>query len=81
MPDRLFFPALVALAILMIAVAMVWPQGLGDQSPGPFGHTPAQQTPAMKAAMKRESEASNQRLDRAKQTVTDLQARTIAPTQ
>lgn len=81
MLDRLFFPALVALAILMIALAMVWPQGLGDRSWGPFGHTPLQQTPAMKAAMKREAEASNQRLDRAKQTVTDLQARAVAPTQ
>ncbi|HEX5379243.1 MAG TPA: hypothetical protein VFW47_11745 [Phenylobacterium sp.] len=81
MLDRLFLPALVALAIAMIGLAMVWPQGLGDRSPGPFGHTPVQQTPEMQAAMKREAEASNRRISRARQTVTDLQSQAIAPTQ
>jgi hypothetical protein len=81
MLDRLFFPALIALAVLMIGLAMVWPQGLGDRSPGPFGSTPVQQTPEMKAAMKREADASNKRISRARQAVTDLQARAISPTQ
>jgi hypothetical protein len=81
MLDRLFLPALVALAILMIGLAMVWPQGLGDRSPGPFGHTPVQQTPEMKAAMKREADAANQRASGARQAVTDLQSRAISPTQ
>ena len=81
MLDRLFLPALVVLAILMIGLAMVWPQGLGDRSPGPFGSTPVQQTPEMKAAMKRETDAANKRVNRAKQTVTDLQSRAISPTQ
>ena len=81
MLDRLFLPALVASAILMIALAMVWPQGLGARSPGPFGHTPVQQTPEMKAAMQRESEASNKRLSKAREAVTDLQSRAISPTQ
>mgnify|MGYP007011076062 CR=1 FL=1 len=81
MLDRLFLPALVASAILMIALAMVWPQGLGARSPGPFGHTPVQQTPEMKAAMQRESEASNKRLNKAREAVTDLQSRAISPTQ
>lgn len=81
MLDRLFFPALVALAILMIALAMVWPQGLGDRSPGPFGQTPVQQTPEMKAAMKRESDAANKRASTGRQSITDMQTRAIAPTQ
>jgi hypothetical protein len=59
--DRVFFTGLALLAVGLIALAMVWPQGYGDRSPGPFGHTPIQQTPAMKAAMKREHEAAMRR--------------------
>lgn len=81
MSDRLILPALAAIALLMVALAMVWPQGLGDRSPGPFGHTPTQQTPAMKAAMKREADASNRRISNARQAVSDLQSQAIAPTQ
>ncbi len=81
MRDRLFFPALALAALLMVALAAVWPQGLGDRSWGPFGHTPAQRTPAMQAAMKRESDASNQRLNQARQAVSDLQSQAISPTQ
>lgn len=81
MLDRLFLPALVALAIAMIALGMAWPQGLGARSFGPFGRTPVQQTAAMQAAMKRETEDANKRVTRARQAVQELQARTIAPTQ
>jgi len=59
--DRVFFTGLALLAVGLIALAMVWPQGYGDRSPGPFGHTPIQQTPAMKAAMQREHEAAMRR--------------------
>ena len=38
MSDRLFFSALALIAVAMIALAMVWPQGLGARSPAPFGH-------------------------------------------
>lgn len=81
MPDRLFFPALALAALLMVALAAVWPQGLGDRSPEPFGHPPVQRTPAMQAAMKREAEASNQRINRAREAVSDLQRQAISPTQ
>ena len=81
MPDRLFFPALVLAALLMVALAAVWPQGLGDRSPEPFGHPPVQRAPAMQAAMKREAEASNQRINRAREAVSDLQRQAISPTQ
>ncbi|MDO8378220.1 hypothetical protein [Phenylobacterium sp.] len=81
MRDRLFFPALALAALLMVALAAVWPQGLGDRSWGAFGHTPVQRTPAMQAAMKRESDASNQRLNQARQAVSDLQSQAISPTQ
>lgn len=81
MLDRLFFPALALMAVVMIGLALVWPQGLGSRSPGPFGSTPLQQTPEMQAAMKREADASNRRINQARQAITDLQAQSIAPNQ
>ena len=81
MLDRLFLPALALLAVAMIGLAMVWPQGLGARSPGSFGSLPVQQTPQMQAAMKREAEASNKRISQARQAITDLQTKSIAPTQ
>jgi hypothetical protein len=80
MLNRLFFPALALLAVAMVALAAVWPQGLGDRSPPPFGHTPVQQTPEMQAAMKREHEAAQKRLTQAREAVSDLQTQAIAPT-
>jgi hypothetical protein len=53
MSDRLTLSLLAAFAALMIGFAAIWPQGLGDRSPWPFGHTPAQRTPAMQAALAR----------------------------
>jgi hypothetical protein len=38
MPDSLALPAIGLLAAALVALAMVWPQGLGARSPGPFGH-------------------------------------------
>jgi hypothetical protein len=64
--DRVFFSGLALLAALLIALAMVWPQGYGARSPGPFGSTPIQQTPEMKAAIKREHEAAMRQQDQAK---------------
>ncbi len=43
MADRVLFPLLGLLALVMIALALVWPQGMGARSPGPFGHAPVQQ--------------------------------------
>jgi hypothetical protein len=81
MLHRFFFPAIVVLALAMTALALVWPQGLGDRSPGPFGHTPIQRTPAMQAAMRREHDSAQQDLARARAVVTDRQAEAIAPQQ
>jgi len=36
--DKIFYPAAAALALLLIALSLVWPQGLGQRSPAPFGH-------------------------------------------
>ncbi|MDF2900785.1 MAG: hypothetical protein K0Q62_844 [Phenylobacterium sp.] len=80
MMDRLFFPMLAVLALAMVALAAVWPQGLGDRSPPPFGHTPIQQTPEVKAAMQRENNASEQRLNAARNAVADIQTQAISPT-
>jgi hypothetical protein len=39
MTDRLFFSIAGGVALAMILLALVWPQGTGARSPGPFGHT------------------------------------------
>jgi hypothetical protein len=41
MSDAIFFAFMGFLAAAMVALALVWPQGLGERSPAPFGHTPA----------------------------------------
>jgi hypothetical protein len=46
MSDRVFFSVMGLAAGLMIALALVWPQGIGARSPGPFGHAPVKQGPA-----------------------------------
>ena len=79
MLDRFYLPLLGLAAIAAVALALVWPQGLGDRSPGPFGHFPTQRTPEMQAAMKRATEASQNRLNRAREAVRDLQAQTLQP--
>jgi hypothetical protein len=81
MLDRLYLPFLGLAAIAAVALATVWPQGLGDRSPPPFGHTPVQRTPAMQAAMKRETEAAQRQLNQAREAVRDLQTQAIAPSQ
>lgn len=81
MLDRLYLPLLGLAAALVIALALVWPQGLGDRSPPPFGHTPVQRMPKMKAAMQREAEAANRRDSRARAAFRELQTEAIAPAQ
>jgi len=81
MLHRLYLPLLGLATVAAIALALVWPQGLGDRSPEPFGHTPVQRTPAMQAAMQRETEASERRLNQARQAVRNLQSQAIAPSQ
>ena len=79
--DRLYLPILALAALAAVALAMVWPQGLGDRSPAPFGHTPVQRTPAMQAAMQRETAAAQRRLHQARDAVRNLQSQAIAPSQ
>ena len=81
MIDRLYLPLLGLAALGLIALSLVWPQGLGARSPGPFGHTPVQQTPAVQAAMKRETEASQRRIQAARDAVRNLQNRALTPGQ
>jgi hypothetical protein len=81
MLDRLYMPLLGLAALAAIALSLVWPQGLGARSPAPFGHTPEQQKPAVRAAMQRETEASQRRLNDARTAVRTLQSQAIAPGQ
>jgi hypothetical protein len=81
MLDRLYLPFLGLVAAAAIALSLVWPQGLGARSPGPFGHTPAQQTPQMKAALQREAQSAQRRARQARDAVRALQTQAIAPGQ
>ena len=74
-------PVLGLAAVAAIVLSLVWPQGLGARSPGPFGHMPVQQTPEMQAAMKRETEANARRIEGARAAVRAAQAQAIAPGQ
>jgi hypothetical protein len=47
MSDAVFFAVVGLVAAAMIALALVWPQGLGARSPDPFGHPPAAQRQAL----------------------------------
>ncbi|MCG9917447.1 MAG: hypothetical protein MH112_13970 [Phenylobacterium sp.] len=78
MLDRLFFPLSALAAALIIALALVWPQGIGARSPGPFGHEPILQSPEMQAAMQRQTEASQKRINQARETMRGLQAEALA---
>ncbi len=42
MNDRAFYIASAVAAVLIIAFSLVWPQGEGKRSPGPFGHAVTQ---------------------------------------
>ena len=58
MSDKIFFSLAAVLAVLMIALAAVWPQGLGRRSPAPFGHISASEA-AEKARKPARPEATN----------------------
>jgi hypothetical protein len=49
MSDRVFFSLAALLAVLLIALSAVAPQGLGARAPGPFGR-PVVQPPDPHAA-------------------------------
>lgn len=40
-PDRVFYPLAVLIIAGLIGLALVWPQGQGAPSPGPFKRPPA----------------------------------------
>ena len=74
MPDRVFMPFMALIGLAMIAFSLVWPQGYGDRSPGPWGSVPVQQTPEMRAKIQREKDAAALHDQRARQQVTDARA-------
>ena len=81
MLDRLYLPIVALAALAAIALAMVWPQGLGDRSPAPFGQPPVQRSPAMQAAMRRETLAAQRQLHQARDAVRNLQTQALDPGQ
>lgn len=79
--DRFYLPLLGIAAIAAVALALVWPQGLGDRSPPPFGHEPVLRTAAMQEKMRRQTEAAQKRVDQARDAVRTIQNQAIAPSQ
>ena len=77
MSDRVFFTSAGVAAAVLIALALVWPQGLGDRSPRPFGHFPTQRTPEAMAAMKRATEANARRANDARDKVRQMQTEAV----
>lgn len=69
MSDRFFMPILGLIALALIALSLVWPQGYGARSPAPFGSTPIQQTPEMRAKIEREKEGAHKRAEEALRAV------------
>jgi hypothetical protein len=64
MSDKIFFTLAAFATIAMIALAAVWPQGLGRRSPRPFGHETAleQQERAAKTGAARPARPSDLKL-------------------
>ncbi|HEX3366730.1 hypothetical protein [Phenylobacterium sp.] len=81
MLDRLYLPVLALAAVAAVAFASIWPQGLGDRSPAPFGSVPVQRTPAMQAAMQREALAAQRRTNQQRAALHDMQSQALAPSQ
>jgi hypothetical protein len=79
MLDRLYLPFLGLAAAAAIALALVWPQGQGARSPGPFGRTPEQQRPEVQAAMQRENAAAERRSRQTRDALRAMQNQTLAP--
>jgi hypothetical protein len=50
LPDRVFYPLAALLAVALIALASVYPQGQGARSPKPFGHATWMETRPKKPA-------------------------------
>jgi hypothetical protein len=46
MIGRLILPLMALAAVALIALALVWPQGMGQRSPAPFGHPIAHAPPS-----------------------------------
>ena len=81
MLDRFYLPLLALGAVAAVALALVWPQGLGDRSPEPFGREPVQRSAEMQAAKRRETEAAQRRVDQAREAVRNIRNQAIDPTQ
>ena len=76
MPDRILMPFLALIGLALIALSLVWPQGYGARSPGPFGSVPIQQTPEMRIKIQREKDAAAFRAPQARQQASDARAAT-----
>ena len=76
MPDRILMPFLALIGLAMIAFSLVWPQGYGDRSPGPWGTVPIQQTPEMRARIQREKDAARLHEQQAREQAGDVRAAT-----
>ncbi len=64
MTDRIFFSLAAAAAVLVIALALVWPQGLGAPSPRPFRQPLGPVDPEIAAAARAQRKPVRPRYER-----------------
>ncbi|MGA9659627.1 MAG: hypothetical protein WBQ60_11065 [Asticcacaulis sp.] len=68
MNAKIFYPVAALVALLLIALSFVWPQGLGLPSPAPFGH--AQELPDYyRMVRERDARRAKQAAEKAAQKV------------
>lgn len=63
MNDKVFYGGAAILALLMIGLSLVWPQGLGQRSPAPFGHA-VELPDVVRAEREKAERAEKRRIER-----------------
>jgi len=66
MNQKLFYAISALVAVALISLSLVWPQGLGARSPSPFGH-PAIAPDYYRMVRDREARLAKQAADKAAQ--------------
>ncbi len=80
MSERLFYVGSALFAAGLIALALVWPQGMGARSPAPFGHDIVipEYIIAHEARLKRAAEAEKARIAAQEAKAAEIAARNVA---